>query len=112
MRVLLSFVVVLLLAASCGGSTTAEPPVAPVIETEAPAGDYNFDRSDRPGGIENIMTAFATDEATATCIFDAWGDVATVPAEELTPELFNAEVCGTSIFELMTGDSRFTGSDG
>jgi hypothetical protein len=57
------------------------------------------------------VDAFATDEATATCIYDAWGDVANLPPEELTTELMTYEICGTSIFQMITGDPRFTGRD-
>ena len=80
-------------------------------EARAPGG-FNFDRSDPAGGVANIMEAFATDEDTARCIFEAWGDVSQVPPEELTPELFNYEICGTSIFALISGDNRFTGQGG
>ncbi len=80
--------------------------------SEPGPGGYGFDRSDPETGIANIMEAFATDEETAACIHEAWGDVANVPPAELTPELMTFEICGTSIFELMTGDPRFTGSDG
>ena len=79
-------------------------------EAEPGPGGFEFDRSDPEAGIANIMEAFATDEATATCIYEAWGDVANVPPAELTPELMTFEICGTSIFELMTGDARFTGT--
>jgi len=122
MRLLLSLFVMVLAAVSCGSSPSAEPPApAPTVApTTAPSrtpaagefepgpGGYGFDRSDPEGGVANIVAAFATDEATATCVFDAWGDVANLPPEELTPELMTFEVCGTSIFQMMTGDARFT----
>ncbi len=91
-----------LVLSACGSES--EP------EAEPGPGGYEFDRSDPEAGIANIMAAFATDEATATCIYDAWGDVANVPPAELTPELMAFEICDTSILELMTGDARFTGS--
>lgn len=127
MRLLAWLLVAVVAIAGCsGGSATVtvpqptgstEPTTEPTVSAEAatePAsklgpGGYGFDRSDPEGGVENIMAAFATDEATATCIFEAWGDVADVPPAELTPELMTFEVCGTSIFQLMTGDPRFTG---
>ena len=91
-------------------TTTQETVTSPASETAGPGpGGYEFDRSDPEAGVANIMAAFATDEATAKCIFDAWGDVANVPPAELTPELMRFEICGTSLFQLMTGDSRFTG---
>ncbi len=80
--------------------------------SELGPGGYGFDRSDPAAGIADIMEAFAADEDTATCIYEAWGDVANIPPAELTPELMTFEICGTSIFQLMTGDPRFTGSDG
>ncbi len=85
------------------------------INTESPApstpGGYNFDRSDPEGGVANIIEAFATDRETAECIYEAWGDVANVEPAELTPELMTFPICGTSIFQMMTGDGRFTGRD-
>jgi len=78
---------------------------------EAGPGGYGFDRSDPVAGIANIMEAFAADEATATCIHDAWGDLANVPPAELTAELMTYEICGTSIFQMISGDPRFTGRD-
>lgn len=74
-------------------------------------GGYSFDRSDRDGGVANIMAAFATDQPTAECIWQAWGDVSQVAPEDLTPELFTFRICGTSIFELISGDPRLTGRD-
>ncbi len=119
-----------LLLAACGGSTDddatgddadrspsttadAGTTTASTTATTAPStpGGYEFDRSDPEGGISNIMEAFATDRDTAVCIYDAWGDVANVPPQELTPELMMFPICGTSIFQLMTGDARFTGAD-
>lgn len=91
--------------------TTSEQQLTPAAPTPTPEtpGGFEFDRSDPVGGVANIAAAFGTDEATAQCIYDAWGDVANVPAEQLTLELMNFPVCGTSIFQLMTGDPRFTG---
>ncbi|MGI9597008.1 MAG: hypothetical protein ACR2QK_12665 [Acidimicrobiales bacterium] len=128
--------VLALVAAACGGSSTTESAdeQAATESTNSSGGDsgtsdsssssviadapptpggYDFDRSDPEAGVANIMAAFATDRATAECIFEAWGDVANVPPEELTVELMTFRICGTSIFQLMTGDPRFTGrSDG
>lgn len=84
---------------------------AEILRIARAPGGYSFDRSDPVGGVTNIMDAFGTDEATASCIYDAWGDASKVPPEELTEELFNFRICGTSIFELISGDSRFTGRD-
>lgn len=107
------FVIALVSAAlvlsACNSAPEAEP--EPEVVSEPGPGGFEFDRSDPEAGIANIMEAFATDEATATCIYEAWGDVANVPPAELTPELMTFEICGTSIFELMTGDARFTGSN-
>ena len=113
-----------LLGAACGSSgadADREPAVATTtttaaVPTEAPTdtaspGGYSFDRSDPEAGIQNIRDAFATDQATAECIFEAWGDVANVPPAELTPELMTFPICGTSIFQMITGDGRFTGRD-
>ena len=110
-RKLIGFLFAVTLAAtSCGSS---RPETEPEVETsELGRGGYGFDRSDPETGIANIMAAFSTDEATAACMYEAWGDVANVPPAELTPELMTFEICGTSIFQLMTGDSRFTGADG
>lgn len=122
MRVLLSLFAAAIAIVSCGSSAPPDSPTerAPTTEptsttepveaaSESGPGGYGFDRSDRVGGIANIMDAFATNEATAACIFDAWGDVANVPPGELTPELMTYEICGTSIFQMITGDPRFTG---
>jgi hypothetical protein len=108
---LIGFLLAATLTATSCGSSTPEP--EPEVQTsELGPGGYGFDRSDPDAGIANIMAAFSTDEATATCIHEAWGDVANVPPAELTPELMTFEICGTSIFQLMTGDGRFTGTDG
>lgn len=117
MRLLFGFVLSVMALVACGGSADETPAVAPptpvvaATPTPMPAqeearlgpGGYGFDRSDPEGGVANIMEAFATDEATATCIFDAWGDVANLPPSELTPELMAYEICGTSILLMMTG---------
>jgi hypothetical protein len=73
-------------------------------------GGYSFDRSDPVAGIANI-TAMSpeTDPSTIQCVYDAWGDVSNIPPVELTPELWTFEICGTSLFELLTGDPRLTG---
>ena len=110
------------LAASCGSAAdpafTTEPTEPPTetdsrsdVSAEKGPGGCGFDRSDPEAGIANIMAAFATDEATATCIHEAWGDVANVAPAELTPELMVYQICGTSIFQMMTGDPRFTNVD-
>jgi hypothetical protein len=131
MRLLLSVMMAVFIVAACGTSEpvvatelTPAPSVAPEqIPTpteqalvadlvEAGPGGYGFDRSDPVAGIANIMEAFAADEATATCIHDAWGDLANVPPAELTAELMTYEICGTSIFQMISGDPRFTGRDG
>ena len=136
MRLFFSVMMAMFVLASCGTSEPAaapeptpaltlasEPTLAPepivtptaqaLIEdlVEAGPGGYGFDRSDPVAGIANIMEAFATDEATATCIHDAWGDLANVPPAELTAELMIFEICGTSIFQMISGDPRFTGRD-
>ncbi len=106
--------------AACGDSnhdqsTDSESTGTGSINTDSPApstpGGYNFDRSDPEGGVANIIEAFATDRETAECIYEAWGDVANVEPAELTPELMTFPICGTSIFQMMTGDGRFTGRD-
>ena len=128
MRVLLTVLFALTVAASCGGSSTPAPtqettstPTSSLAQTAEPEpasessqpgpGGFGFDRSDPTTGVRNIMDAFAADEETATCIYDAWGDVANVPPAELTPQLMTYEICGTSIFQMITGDPRFTGQD-
>lgn len=99
----------LLLLAACGSSSSSSPESAEAAPSTP--GGYDFDRSDPEAGIANIMEAFATDRATAECIYDAWGDVANVPPGELTPELMTFPICDTSILQLMTGDAGFTGGD-
>lgn len=100
-RLLVGLAAASVLVAGCSSGTDSEP---------GPGG-FGFDRSDPEAGVANIKEAFATDEATAACIHDAWGDVANLPPAELTPELMTFEICDTSIFELMTGDARFTNAD-
>lgn len=129
MRSALGLLLTLAVAASCSSTSDPGPDAEQATSTttatttttvsnpadgpsEPGPGGYGFDRSDPEAGIANIMDAFATDEATATCIFEAWGDVANVAPAELTPQLMTFEICGTSIFQLMTGDPRFTGADG
>ncbi len=82
---------------------------AVLVAAGAPGG-IDFDRSDPVGAVATIMEAFAADEDTARCIFDAWGDASQVAPEQLN-DVWHLDVCGTSIFALMTGDSRFTGRD-
>jgi hypothetical protein len=93
---------------------TATPTAQALLEgvTEPGPGGFGFDRSDPVAGIANIMEAFAVNEATATCIHNAWGDLANVPPADLTAELMTYEICGTSIFQMISGDPRFTGRDG
>ena len=71
-------------------------------------GGYSFDRSDPVNGPLNVQ-ALSPDmsDETAQCIYDAWGDISSIPPEELTPELYVFPICGTSLFELLTGDDRF-----
>lgn len=83
---------------------------ADVLAAARSPGGFSFDRSDPIGGVANIA-ALGTDDATAQCIYDAWGDISDIPPEELTAELMNFPICGTSIFQLITGDQRFTGRD-
>lgn len=89
--------------------STTEAVIPAGTSTADTPGGFEFDRSDPVGGVANIAAAFGTDDATAACIHDAWGDVTEMAPEQLTPDLMNFPICGTSIFQLMTGDPRFTG---
>jgi hypothetical protein len=84
---------------------------AEIAAGQAPGG-YSFDRSDPALGPLNIQAlAPELTQETAQCIYDAWGDISKIPPEELTQELMVHPICGTSIFELLTGDDRFSGDD-
>ncbi len=115
-----SVIALALLAASCAGSSNSgladdqaviEATTTTVAEPSTPGG-FDFARSDPEAGVANLMDAFATDRTTAVCIFTAWGDVASVAPEELTADLMTFPICGTSIFQMITGDPRFTGQEG
>ena len=74
-------------------------------------GGYSFDRSDPVNGPLNVLSLSPElDPETAQCIYDAWGDISKIPPAELTPELYVFPICGTSIFQLLTGDARLTGT--
>ncbi len=54
--------------------------------------------------IADIREAFGIDDPVmAECLHTQMGDIANIEASTLTPELMTAEVCGTSIFGLLSG---------
>lgn len=56
-----------------------------------------------PREVDDIIAAFGVDRALAECINLELGDVANIDSEDLTPELLQREVCGTSLIALLSG---------
>jgi hypothetical protein len=61
-----------------------------------------------PQQVSDIMDAFGVDRALAECLNLELGDVANIDPEELTPELMSRQVCGTSLFALLSGGQPTT----
>ena len=70
--------------------------------------DPNVDVVDPPP-VDDIMKAFSVERELARCIYQEMGDVANIDPAELTPDLLTSQVCGTSLFALLSGTGPTTG---
>ena len=59
--------------------------------------------------VEDIMAAFGVERSTAECLHGEMGDVANIDSSRLTPALMTRPTCGTSLFDLLSGNTAPSG---